>query len=294
MSLRSMTGFARHEGHTGDTAWAWEIRAVNGKSLDIRLRLPGGLENLDGLIRKACSARLSRGNLQINLSLKGTASQSLPVVNLAALDAIQSALQTVHQRTGAPLPDAGQILSFRGVLEQAENGSTSDDENFHKALLTGLDATLDALISHREAEGNELARIMAQQINEIEQLTETVKADPARTEAAIEARLKEQIARLGDAGGTVEPERLAAEIALLTTRADITEELDRLDAHIVAARNLLSEGSPVGRKLEFLAQEFNREANTLCSKSNAVSITESGLALKVVIDQMREQVLNVE
>lgn len=290
-----MTGFGRSEGQSGNTAWVWELRAVNGKGLDVRLRMPNGFDQLEPSVRKLCGQHLSRGNIQASLSVLGLDTATVPTINDAALDSVLAALDVVTAKTATSPSTAAEILSLRGVLELRE--ASRDDretEALNAAVLDGLVLALKSLNEHRIQEGAALEDLLRGHLDEIERLTQKAEDDPARTPEAIAKRLNEQLARMGDTAASIDSERLYQEVALLATKADIREELDRLSAHVQAVRELLNQGSPLGRKLEFIAQEFNRESNTLCSKSNAVSITEIGLELKVVIDQFREQILNVE
>jgi uncharacterized protein (TIGR00255 family) len=290
-----MTGFSRANGIHDGSSWAWEIRSVNGKGLDVRLRLPQGFEHLEIAVRKACGAHLNRGNLQVSLSLKGQGRTPLPAVNTEALNSVLAAVSSIENTADVSKSSAAQILALRGVTEILEpEMDQAETEALDKALLSGLDEALKAMQNHRTAEGKELASVLLSQISQIESLTETAKTDPATNIETIRQRYAEQIASMQSQSGNLDQDRLHQEAAILATKADIREELDRLNAHTIAARDLIEKGSPVGRKLEFMAQEFNREANTLCSKANALSITETGLELKVVIDQFREQVLNVE
>ncbi|ADZ70825.1 YicC/YloC family endoribonuclease [Polymorphum gilvum] len=297
MALASMTGFARVEGSSGPVRWTWELRSVNGKNLDVRMRIPTGLEELEPLIREKCAAALRRGNVSIGLSMQRDQGEASLTVNEHALEAVLKAIQVLHRR----LPDAAPptldgILAHKGVLELKE---PEDDEATRAALVAelvrSLDEALDGLLAMRRREGEAIGRILGRQIDTVAALTGRAEALPGRSLATIKARLAAQVAELLDASvGALDPQRLHQEAALLATRADIREELDRLAAHVAAARDLLSTGGAVGRKLDFLAQEFNRETNTLCSKSNDVELTAIGLELKAIIDQMREQIQNLE
>ena len=290
-----MTGFARHEGQSAGTSWVWEFRSVNGKGLDVRLRLPPGFESIEPIVRKKFQNHFSRGNIQANLSVSRGDALYLPSVNEPMLEAILNAVHLVESKTDLRQSSAAEILAVRGVLETSDAEANADEiAQLHKSVLAGLDDAIVALAEHRQTEGKSLATILAGQLKEITSLTEKVEVDPAHSVDAVRERLASQVSALMDSNVELNQDRLHQEAAILATKADIREEIDRLKAHVDAAQDLLEAGSPVGRKLEFLAQEFNREANTLCSKSNAVSITETGLALKVVIDQFREQILNVE
>ena len=214
---------------------------------------------------------------------------------ISALQAVMAAVQTIESSTTLAPSSAAAILSLRGILEVGEPQTSSQElEQLDKAILASLEDALSLLNEHRLEEGSALLKVLGAQLDQIGQLTLEAEKDPARSVDAIAERLEEQVSRLTGASSALDHERLHMEATLLAAKADIREELDRLFAHVAAARSLMQENMPVGRKLEFLAQEFNREANTLCSKSNAVSLTETGMALKVVIDQFREQILNIE
>ena len=289
-----MTGFARREGSVGRYRWAWELRSVNGKGLDLRLRLPPGCERLESDVRTRVGARFSRGNLQASLSLSSEASGAVPVINEQALNAVIALSERLKQRVdAAPLTMDG-LVAMRGVIEFREPEESAEAvAETDAAILAGLDEALAALEDMRLSEGAALARVLLGQIATIENIVRQVEADPARTPDAIRARIAAQVALLADAP-SIDPQRLHAEAALLATKADLREEIDRLHAHVAAARSLIETGGPVGRRLDFLAQEFNRETNTICSKSNAATVTAHGLELKVVVDQLREQIQNIE
>lgn len=296
MTIKSMTGFARAEGASGATSWHWEIRSVNGRGLDVRLRVAPGYEALEPRIRDALAKRLGRGSVSVTLNVKRAEGTTAIRLNEPALKDVLGAVDRLRSlRADVPAPDAATLLGIRGVLEFAEPVETeTETEARTAAMLAGLDAALTELVRARAAEGARLAAILKDQLAAIERLVTAVATSPARAPEAIQARLKEQVARLLDSSTTFEPARLYQEAALLAARADIEEEVQRLGAHIAAARELIASGEPVGRRLDFLAQEFNREANTVCSKSNDADMTRAGLELKAVIDQMREQVQNIE
>jgi uncharacterized protein (TIGR00255 family) len=296
MALQSMTGFARREGTSGRWRWAWELRSVNGKGLDLRLRLPPGLERMEVDVRRMAGETFSRGNMQVNLSVSAGENRFETVLNQEALATV---LAMRDQLAGiidpAPLK-LDTLLSIRGLVEFRE---TEDGEEVIASrdadIAAGLTAALSDLAAMREQEGAALERILLDHVSRIETLNATIERDPSRSQQEIAERLKTQVAMLLEgSGAALDRDRLHAEAALLATRADLREELDRLKAHVTAARELLAKGGPVGRKLDFLAQEFNRESNTICSKSNASAVTAAGIELKVVIDQFREQVQNLE
>ncbi len=293
--LASMTGFARVEGGHGAHHWAWELRSVNGRGLDLRIRVPSGLEALEAEARKRAAARFKRGNLQIGLQISRSGGTATLSVNQEALDQVLAVLEPLRGRLpDAPAPALEGILSLRGILDLQEREETEEERAARMAaLVTSLDAALDALQVARAEEGRSIARILEGQIDTIDRLVADATACAAVQPERLRERLRTQIAALlGDQ--TLSEDRLYQEAAVLMTKADITEELDRLKAHTQAARELLGETGAVGRRFDFLTQEFNREANTLCSKSSDLALTRIGLDLKVVIDQLREQVQNVE
>jgi uncharacterized protein (TIGR00255 family) len=290
-----MTGFARVEGHTGANRWAWEIKTVNSKSLDVRFRLPPGLDALEASVRGAIGASFARGSCQIGLSLKREAVAPVVRINQPVLDAIVVAMAEASQRVEAAAPRLDGLFAIKGVLEVEEQ---EEDEEaraaLQAALLEGFSKAVAECAAMRRQEGAVLARILLGRVGEIEALTNEADANPARQPAAVREKLRTQIAALLDASSSFDPDRLHQEAILLAAKADIREELDRLHAHVAAARELLGNGGTVGRRLDFLAQEFNREVNTLCSKANDVSLTATGLSLKAVVEQFREQVQNIE
>ncbi|GGG24209.1 hypothetical protein GCM10010964_10430 [Caldovatus sediminis] len=305
LPLASMTGFARAEGTLPDgTSFLWEARSVNGRGLDLRLRLPNGLDPLEPALRELAAGRLRRGNVSATLTLRReerAAARLLP--DPAALEqALALALDLARRIPGAPPPRAESLLALPGVL-RAETAAEEDEaarEARHAALLDGFARTLDGLVASRRTEGAKLATILGALLDEIAALREAAAAIAASQPEAQQARLRAQLAALleGADGAAlarrVPEDRLAAEVALLATRSDVREELDRLGAHIDQARALLRAGEAVGRKLDFLVQEFAREANTLCAKSATTALTRTGLDLKAAIERLREQVANVE
>ena len=292
--ITSMTGFARASGsHDGQT-FAWELKSVNGKALDLRLRLPTGFDHLEIQARQALAQVLKRGNVQVNLSLTETGGATKLTINRDVLQTYVALAKDLQKQVGGPDVSVEALLSMKGVVEMA---ATTTDETVlaarDKAILKSLDEAIVALAAARLAEGAKLSAIIAAQLDQIAELHKRATANPSRKADAIKARLREQVASLLEAG-MMDEQRLAQEAAILATKADIQEELDRLGVHISAAKLLLTSKEPVGRKFDFLAQEFNREANTLCSKANDAGLTQIGLDLKTVIDQMREQVQNIE
>ncbi|WP_313522361.1 YicC/YloC family endoribonuclease [Shinella sp.] len=295
MTLQSMTGFSRVEGTSGRTRWAWEFRSVNGKGLDLRLRLPPGLEALEADVRRIAGEAFSRGNLQIGLATSVSEAQVEAVVNQGALAAVL-ALRDQLAGTIDPAPlKLDTLLSVRGIVDFREAEESEAERTTRDAdIRTGLAEAIRSLADMRRKEGAALAEVLLGQVARIEVLTATVEADPSRSVSAIAERLSAQVAMLMQGTTALDRDRLHQEAALIATKADLREEIDRLKAHVRAARELIAEGGPIGRKLDFLAQEFNRESNTICSKSNAAQVTAAGIELKVVIDQFREQVQNLE
>ncbi|MGZ5850455.1 MAG: YicC/YloC family endoribonuclease [Methyloceanibacter sp.] len=295
MTLKSMTGFARTDGVHKETSWHWEARSVNGRSLELRLRLPAGFEALVIGARSLCQERLARGNCSVMLSLKRETGQTQIRLNEAALGQALAVAQRALAVTRLEPARLDTLLAMRGVVEVVEG---EDDEaaraELGQVLLAGLGAALVELVAARRAEGERLERVIAQQLAAIGSLAQSAASTPGRSPQSIAARLAEQLARLSETGAPLDPERLHQEAVLLASKADIREELDRLGAHVAAAKELLNSDQPVGRKFEFLAQEFNREANTICSKAGDVETSRIGLELKSVIDQLREQVQNIE
>ncbi|OQM75836.1 YicC/YloC family endoribonuclease [Manganibacter manganicus] len=296
MNLQSMTGFARSAAACDGTAVAWEIKSVNGKSAEVRLRLPPGYERLEAGVRQAIQKRFVRGNFQANLTISRLAgTQAQPVVNEAFLKDLAGLAKRLQDQFGVGPATSDGLLALRGVLETPETVETEDARAaLDTVVLAALEEALSSLEQARRAEGEALSKLLSGHLDVVEVLTSRVEADPSREPAAIRTRLADQVRLLLDAGIGVDEGRLAMEAALLATKADIREEIDRLKTHVASGRALLAGGGAIGRKLDFLAQEFNRESNTLCSKSNAAAVTSIGLELKAVVDQFREQVQNLE
>ena len=295
MTLKSMTGFARADGVHGETRWHWEARSVNGRSLELRLRLPPGFEGIEIKARGLCQEKLVRGNCTVNLSVKRETGQFEIRLNEPALRQAMAVAERARVLAEAAPASLDTLLAMRGVVEAVE-GEESEEAQARLAdsLLAGLATALDQLIAAREAEGARLADVIANQLDQIASLVERAANAAARQPEAVAARIGEQLRRLAEASVGLDPERLHQEALLIAAKADIQEELDRLRAHVAAARELLAQAQPVGSKFDFLAQEFNREANTICSKAADIEISRAGLELKTVIDQLREQVQNIE
>jgi len=294
----SMTGFAAKRGAGAGFDWAWDIRSVNGKGLDLRLRVPDWIEGLEQALREPLQKALARGNVSLSLKVSkaagGTDALRLnPLVLAGALHAL-SQVEEAAMAMGVTLGQAtaADVIGMRGVLE---TGAVDDDPApLRAALLAELPALLAEFNAMRRAEGAALATVISAQLNQIEGfVVQAIALAEARRTRAPDA-LRAAIARLLDNAEGFDATRIAQELALLAVKQDITEEIDRLAAHIKAARALLGDPAPVGRKFDFLMQEFLREANTLLSKSQDIALTQVGLDLKAVIDQMREQVQNVE
>jgi len=295
MPLHSMTGFARADGSADGYRWTWEIRSVNGRGLDIRSRLTAGFERLDVQARERCAGRLARGNVQITLTVVGEALASRIRINENVLNEVLTVMQMVAGRIDADPPTLDGVLAIRGVVETVDGEvDEATRARLDTEILTSLDRSLDELVAARAREGEAIGAVLQTRLTEIGRLVKAAESSPARTPEAIRGRIAEQVAALLDAAPALDPDRLHQEAVLLATKADIREEIDRLEAHVDAAGDLLSQGGPVGRRLDFLAQEFGRETNTLCAKSNDRGLTAIGLELKAVVDQLREQIQNLE
>ncbi|HMN50617.1 MAG TPA: YicC family protein [Xanthobacteraceae bacterium] len=295
MSLASMTGVARTSGTFGASRWAWELKSVNSKGLDIRFRLPPGRDALEPQLRAAVSRALTRGSVTANLTIAREGQPPVVRVNEEVLSAVLATAAQIAKRIDAQPPALDGILAIKGVMEVVESEETEAERDSANAeLLRGFEAALAELAAMRAREGTIIGQVLGERVSEIEKLAKAAESSPSRSVEAIRAKLAEQVKELIAASSTLDPERLHQEAALLAAKADVREELDRLGAHVSAARTLLKNGGAVGRKLDFLAQEFNRESNTLCSKSNDVSLTAIGLELKTAVDQFREQVQNLE
>jgi uncharacterized protein (TIGR00255 family) len=295
--IRSMTGFASASGALEGWSWSWELRGVNGKGLDLRLRVPDWVEGLEVALRKQVTAEVARGNITCNLRIASAENDGTLQVNTAQVDTLLAALHEIEARAmdaGVSLAPsrASDILTMRGVLEQSDQAQ--DIDALREALLAEFPAVLEDFNAMRRQEGAALADVMQDQLNEVETLAAKAAALADARKEDTAANLRRNLARVMNNSEGADADRVAQELALIAVKADVTEEIDRLAAHVAAARALIGQGGPVGRKLDFLMQEFNREANTLCSKAQSTELTTVGLALKAVIDQMREQVQNVE
>jgi len=295
MSVASMTGFARQAGITGSYQWAWEIKTVNGRGLEIRVRTPSGLDAVGEDARGQIMKALTRGQGQLTLSVGRASSAPRLRVNQDVLHSLLAAVGSLALPPNVQPASLDGLLAVRGVVELDDDAvDPVQDEALVQALKAAVGPLIEALKAARRAEGQALAGVLSQHLDLVTRLVDEADAAPARRPEAIRARLEAQVEQLLEGKGALDPARLHQEAVLIAARADIREELDRLRAHVESARTLLQEGGSVGRRLDFLAQEFGREANTLCAKANDVSLSRIGLDLKAVVDQFREQVQNVE
>ncbi|MCC6920035.1 MAG: YicC family protein [Alphaproteobacteria bacterium] len=293
MTAISMTGFARSRGSHGTLEWTWELKSVNGRGLEIRFRLPPGFDALEVQARQALQARLKRGSVQVTLSLAEHAQAPSLRINREALTAISEAIRAMENIIPMQPASADGLLRIKGVLEE-DAGEAGDADARDAAMLASLLQGIDALIMARAEEGARISIALQGQLARIAAIATESRGLASLAPEAVRQRLADTVARLLESSTALNPDRLHQEAALLATRADVTEELDRLDAHVHQAHELLNAGEPAGRRLDFLCQEFTREANTLCSKSFDIKLTRLGLDLKAVIEQFREQVQNVE
>jgi uncharacterized protein (TIGR00255 family) len=295
MAVKSMTGFARATGSSGAWRWAFEIKTVNAKGLDLRLRIPAPFDRAEGEARARLASALARGTCFATMTAQRESPPTQVRIDQKALDAIVGAARAAAAEAGLAPPTMDGLLALRGVVELAE---TLDDETEVSAACAGallsLDKALAALAAARRSEGEALAAVLRERLDTIAALTSAADANPARRPEAVRDRLQQSIAALMDSSRGFDENRLHQEAIVIAAKADIREELDRLAAHVAAARTLLDEGGPIGRRLDFLAQELGREANTLCAKSNDVSLTAQGLELRAQIEQFREQAQNIE
>lgn len=295
MTLSSMTGFARSHGTSGPYAFEWELKSVNAKGFDFRMRLPPGWDDVELRARKLAAEQLARGTVYANLTVKRTGTASTVRVNHDVLNAVLKIAGEMAGRIDAVAPSIDGLMAIKGVVEVAEpETDEAEDQLARTAVFGAFEQALGSLVEMRRREGATLHAVLVQRLEEIESLAGRAEAAPGRKPEAIRARLAEQIAVLLDASDRFDSDRLTQEALMIATKADIREELDRIASHIKQARDLLSKGGPVGRRLDFLAQEFNREVNTCCSKSNDLELTNTGLELKNVVEQFREQVQNLE
>jgi uncharacterized protein (TIGR00255 family) len=295
MALSSMTGFARGQGVAGSYAWAWELKSVNAKGLDLKLRLPPGWDAIEPAVRAKAAEALARGSVFANLTVSREGATPVARVNEPVLNAVLAVLNGLSGKVEAAPPSLDGILSLKGVIEVSEAQESEDERAAAEAaVVKGFGDALKGLADMRRTEGQALGKVLTGRLAEIGALAARAEATPGRKAEAIKARLAEQVAALLEASQRFDPDRLHQEAILLASKIDIREELDRLVAHVAQAKNLIGSDGPVGRKLDFLAQELNRESNTLCSKANDLELTNIGLELKAVVEQFREQVQNLE
>lgn len=295
MALSSMTGFARSHDASGPYAFEWELKSVNAKGFDLRTRLPPGWDDIESTVRRRAAQVLSRGTIYANLTVKRGNAASVIRINEEVLASILKAAGDLSGRIEAVAPSIDGLLSIKGVLEVVEPEIDEAEEQAAKAAVAvAFEEALRRLIDMREREGVALGQILSQRMDEIERLASRAETAPGRRPDAVKARLSEQIAALLETSDRFDQDRLHQEAILIAAKADIREELDRIASHISQARELIGGGGPIGRRLDFLAQEFNREVNTCCSKSNDLELTNIGLEMKNVVEQFREQVQNLE
>lgn len=294
MALSSMTGFARTSFEVDGAKFSWELRSVNARGLEIRLRLPSGLDHLETDIRTRIRDAIPRGSCHFTLAREAEGEQSRLVLNESALAVVVTAARRLASEEGVAMPSADGLLAIPGVL--LDGGAALDEaaaERRDTAVLAELGKAIDALKRARREEGARLEALVCDQIDRIERMVAEAETVAAGAPEALRQRIRDQVALLTADASSLNADRLHQEAVLAATRADVREEIDRLHSHIAGARNLLAAGDAVGRRLDFLTQEFNREANTLCSKAFDRRLTAIGLELKAIIDQLREQVQNL-
>jgi uncharacterized protein (TIGR00255 family) len=295
MALSSMTGFARSHGASGPYAFEWELKSVNAKGFDLRLRLPPGWDELELFAKKRAGEVLSRGTVYANLNVRRSIPVSTVRINEEVLASIVKVAGVLAGKIDAVAPSIDGLLAIKGVIEVVEPETNEEEDSAAKAAAgAAFDQALLDLVEMRQREGATLGQILSQRMDEIERLAKKAEAAPGRKAEAIRARLAELVTALLEASDRFDPDRLNQEALLIAVKADIREELDRIASHISQAREMIAKGGPIGRRLDFLAQEFNREVNTCCSKSNDLELTNTGLAMKNVVEQFREQVQNLE
>jgi uncharacterized protein (TIGR00255 family) len=295
MTLSSMTGFARGHGVSGAYSWAWELKSVNAKGLDLRLRLPPGWDVVEGPARHSAAQVLTRGTIHGTLTIERLGVAPIVRVNEPVLAAVLATIKGLAGRVDAAAPRLDGILSLKGVIDVIdEDEREAERGTAEAAVIAGFRATVAELASMRRHEGEALGRVLTQRAKEIAALAAQAESAPGRRPEAVKARIADQVAMLLDASDRFDADRLHQEAILIASKADIREELDRLVSHVAQIERLIAGGGSIGRRLDFLAQELNREANTLCSKSNDVELTNIGLELKSVVEQFREQVQNLE
>lgn len=295
MALSSMTGFARSHGASGPYTFEWELKSVNAKGFDLRIRMPPGWDEIEASAKKRAGELLSRGTVYANLNIKRADAAAVVRINEDVLAAVVRVAGELAGKIDAVAPSIDGLLSIKGVIEVAEPESDEAEDAAAKvAVGIAFERALADLVEMRRREGDALGKILLQRMDEMERLANKAEAAPGRKPEAIRGRLAEQVAALLESSDRFDADRLAQEALLIATKADIREELDRIASHVTQAREMLGKGGPIGRRLDFLAQEFNREVNTCCSKSNDLELTNTGLEMKNVVEQFREQVQNLE
>jgi uncharacterized protein (TIGR00255 family) len=295
MALSSMTGFARSHGGSGPFTFDWELKSVNAKGFDLRLRLPPGWDELEAHAKKRVSEVLARGTVYANLNVKRANALAAVRINEDVLASVVKAAGQLAGKLDAVAPSIDGLLAIKGVIEVVEPEADEEQDKAAKAAaVAAFDEALDNLVAMRRREGATLGQVLSQRMDEIEVLARKAEASPGRKPEAIRARLAEQVAALLETSDRFDSDRLNQEALLIAAKADVREELDRIASHVSQARELIGKGGPVGRRLDFLAQEFHREVNTCCSKSNDLELTNTGLEMKNVVEQFREQVQNLE
>lgn len=295
MAVSSMTGFARAGGALDTLSWNWELKSVNGRGLDVRCRLPAGFDAVEQAIRKRINASLKRGSVSVALQLSSDGDKLRVRINHDVLDQLAEVANDLSRRLGLVGASVDGLLGMRGIIEIEEPEVEAEEQSRREtAILSSFDEALGALIAGRNEEGLRLREVVEEQLAQLVELVGQANQTAAVQPDAIRARFEQKLAALLDPDSGIAPERLDQELAILITKADVREELDRLGSHIEAVRELLQQGGAIGRRLDFLAQELNREANTVCSKSQDLELTRIGIELKTLIDQFREQVQNIE
>jgi uncharacterized protein (TIGR00255 family) len=295
MALSSMTGFARGQGGSGAYGWVWEIRSVNAKGLDLRLRLPPGWDAIEPPLRARAAEVVARGTLHATLNVERKGAAPVVQVNDDVLKAVIATMNSLAGRVAAEPPRLDGILAIKGVIEVTDAAESEDERAAAQAaVVKDFDATLAELVKMRRHEGEALGRVLGARLGEMSALVARAEGAPGRKPEAIRARLAEQVAALLESSDRFDPDRLHQEAILIASKADVREELDRLTAHVAQATKTIRDGGAVGRRLDFLAQELNRETNTLCAKANDMELTNIGLELKGLVEQFREQVQNLE
>lgn len=295
MAVSSMTGFARAGGALDTLSWNWELKSVNGRGLDVRCRLPAGFDAVEQAIRKRINASLKRGSVSVALQLSSDGDKLRVRINHDVLDQLAGVANDLSRRLGLVGASVDGLLGMRGIIEIEEPEVEAEEQARREtAILTSFDEALSALMAGRDEEGLRLREVVEEQLAQLVELVDQANQTAAAQPDAIRTRFEQKLAALLAPDSGIAPERLDQELAVLITKADVREELDRLGAHIEAVRELLQQGGAIGRRLDFLAQELNREANTVCSKSQDLELTRVGIELKTLIDQFREQVQNIE